>query len=57
MPYGYHGRILHVDLTSGALEVETPDPVFYRRYGGGSAMGAYYLIKHTPAGADPFPAE
>jgi aldehyde:ferredoxin oxidoreductase len=53
MAYGYHGRILHVDLTAGTLEVEQPDETFYRRYMGGSAMGAYYLLRHTPAGADP----
>ena len=23
MPYGYNGKILHVDLTTGKLEVET----------------------------------
>ena len=53
MPYGYHGKILHVDLTTRKLEVEEPDETFYRKYMGGSAMGAYYLLKHTPSGADP----
>jgi aldehyde:ferredoxin oxidoreductase len=53
MAYGYNGKILHVDLTRGNLEVEEPDEVFYRKYTGGSAMGAYYLLKHTPSGADP----
>ena len=24
MPHGYNGKILHVDLTSGALTVEEP---------------------------------
>jgi aldehyde:ferredoxin oxidoreductase len=33
--------------------VENPDETFYRTYWGGSAMGAYYLLKHTPAFADP----
>ena len=28
MPYGYNGKILHVDLTSGELEVEEPGEVF-----------------------------
>src|SRR5690242_4830124 len=50
---GFSGRILHVDLTTGQITVETPDEGFYRTYWGGSAMGAYYLLKHTPAGADP----
>ena len=53
MPYGYNGKILHVDLTNGRLEVEIPDEAFYRKYMGGSAMGLYYLLKEMPAGADP----
>jgi len=57
MPYGYNGKILHVDLTTGDLNVEQPDETFYRKYMGGSAMGAYYLLKHTPPGADPLGPE
>ena len=57
MPYGYHGRILHVDLSSCRLEVEEPADRFYRTYMGGSAMGAYYLLKNTPQGADPLGPE
>jgi aldehyde:ferredoxin oxidoreductase len=53
MPFGYQGKILHVHLGDGRLEVEEPDERFYRKYMGGSAMGMYYLLKHTPAGADP----
>jgi aldehyde:ferredoxin oxidoreductase len=57
MPFGYNGRILHVDLSAGKLGVEEPDEAFYRKYMGGSAMGAYYLWKHTPPGADPLGPE
>jgi aldehyde:ferredoxin oxidoreductase len=57
MAYGYHGRILHVDLTAHKVAVEEPDDSFYRKYMGGSAMGAYYLLKHTPSGADPLGPE
>jgi aldehyde:ferredoxin oxidoreductase len=57
MAFGYQGKILHVDLTTGQLLVEEPDEKFYRRYMGGSAMGAYYLLQHTPKGADPLGAE
>lgn len=57
MPFGYHGKILHVDLTTGALEVETPEEAFYRTYVGGSALGLYYLLRDTPAGADPLGPE
>ncbi|MBL7201839.1 MAG: aldehyde ferredoxin oxidoreductase family protein [Anaerolineae bacterium] len=57
MAYGYHGKILHVDLTAGTLAVEEPEESFYRKYLGGSAMGAYYLWKHTPPGSDPLGPE
>jgi aldehyde:ferredoxin oxidoreductase len=55
--YGYHGKILHIDLTQSRLEVEEPDEIFYRKYMGGSSMGVYYLLKHTPPGADPLGPE
>lgn len=57
MPYGYHNKVLHVDLTSGTLEVEQPGEAFFRKYMGGSAVGAYYLLRHTPAGTDPLAPE
>ncbi len=57
MAYGYHGKILHVDLTARTLSIETPDETFYRTYMGGSAMGAYYLLRHTPPHADPLGPE
>jgi aldehyde:ferredoxin oxidoreductase len=53
MPFGYHGKILHVDLTNRSLETEEPGEQFYRRYMGGSAMGMVYLLRNTPPGADP----
>ena len=52
MPFGYNGRILHVDLTHGSLEVETPPESFYRTYMGGSAMGLYYILNEMPKGAN-----
>lgn len=52
MPYGYNGKILHVDLTHSKLTVETPPEAFYRMYMGGSAMGLYYILKEMPKGAD-----
>jgi aldehyde:ferredoxin oxidoreductase len=44
---------LHVDLSHGKLWVEHPADDFYRKYGGGSAMGLYYLLKEVPPGTDP----
>jgi aldehyde:ferredoxin oxidoreductase len=55
--HGYAGKILHVNLTTGKIEIEQPDEAFYRTYVGGSAMGTYYLLKNTPAGADPLGPE
>lgn len=52
MPYGYSGRILHVDLSKAALTVEEPTEVFYRTYFGGQAMGLYYILKQMPRGSD-----
>lgn len=57
MLYGYAGKVLHVDLGTGSLEVEEPSADFYRHYLGGSALGLYYLLHNTPAGADPYGPE
>ena len=57
MPYGYHGKILHVSLTDGVLEIENPPESFYRKYMGGSAMGMYYILRDTPPGIDPLAPE
>lgn len=57
MPNGYNGKILHVDLTKGALTVEEPDEAFYRKYLGGSAMGMHYILRDMPKGADPLGPE
>ncbi len=53
MIYGYNGKILHIDLTSGQFDVEEPDEAFYRKYMGGSAVAMHYLLKDMPAGVDP----
>ncbi|MFQ5435576.1 MAG: aldehyde ferredoxin oxidoreductase N-terminal domain-containing protein, partial [Anaerolineae bacterium] len=57
MPYGYHGKILQVNLTTGKIETETPDEAFYRLYMGGSALGMYYVLKNTPPKANPLGPE
>ncbi|MGH2537230.1 MAG: aldehyde ferredoxin oxidoreductase family protein [Candidatus Promineifilaceae bacterium] len=54
---GMTGKILHVDLTAGALRDECPPEAFYRHYLGGSLMGLYYLWRLAPAGADPLGPE
>ncbi len=57
MIYGYNGKILHIDLTSGQFDVEEPDEAFYRKYMGGSAVAMHYLLKDMPAGVDPLGAD
>lgn len=57
MTYGYHGKILHVNLTEQNVSVEEPPKSFYRFYMGGSAMGLYYLLKNTPPQVDPLSPE
>lgn len=57
MHFGYNGKILHVNLTTGEMEVEEPPEAFYRKYMGGSAMGLYYILKNMPAGIDPLSPE
>ena len=57
MANGYTGRILHVDLTSGKLEIENPPESFYRKYIGGSAMGVYYILQKIYGKIDPLGPE
>lgn len=53
MPNGFQGRILRLNLTTGARAVESPDELLYRTYFGGRGMVAHYLLNEVPAGADP----
>ena len=48
-----NGKILLVNLTSGEITVDEPEAAFYRKYLGGGAVGAYYILKTMPAKADP----
>ena len=52
MPGEFTGRILHVNLATGGLEVEHPPESFYRKYLGGSAMGLHYILQGTKPGTD-----
>ena len=45
MTKGYRGTLLRVDLSGNGVEkVQMPED-FYRTYMGGTAFGAYFLIK------------
>lgn len=50
---GIHGKILHVDLTTGQTRIEAPPEEFYRLLVGGRAMVAYFLLRDLPPQTDP----
>lgn len=53
MGYGSTGKILRVDLSRAAVSVEEFGEDLYRRYPGGKALAAYFLLREVPRGADP----
>ena len=55
--YGYAGRILHVDLTTGKINTEPLSEELARKYIGGIGLGIRLLLEHCPPGADPFGPE
>jgi aldehyde:ferredoxin oxidoreductase len=57
MPYGYNGKILRVDLTTGAMKTEEPGEIVYRTYLGGGGLASYYLLRELKPGIDPLSAD
>ncbi|MBN1248807.1 MAG: aldehyde ferredoxin oxidoreductase family protein [Anaerolineae bacterium] len=53
MAQSFHDKVLRVDLTAGTVSVESPGPVYFRRYFGGWNIIADVLLKEVPAGTDP----
>jgi aldehyde:ferredoxin oxidoreductase len=53
MPYGYWGRIIWVNLSTGKIDIEEPSDEIYRRYLGGYGLGVHYLYERMPAGTEP----
>ena len=53
----YHGKILHVDLSDSRQWVEEPGEDIYRKYLGGSALGAHLLLRDLKPGIDPLGPE
>ncbi|MGI9254102.1 MAG: aldehyde ferredoxin oxidoreductase N-terminal domain-containing protein, partial [Thermomicrobiales bacterium] len=54
MPHGYTGRILHIDLGARTTRIEEPGESWWRRLGGGGAVGTALLLRDTTPGMDPF---
>ncbi|MEW6261690.1 MAG: aldehyde ferredoxin oxidoreductase family protein [Thermodesulfobacteriota bacterium] len=50
---GFHGRVLHVDLSSGRHEFEGLGEDFYRKHLSGAGLGAKVLWDRLKPGADP----
>lgn len=55
--FGYHGRILDVNLASGELRVDERDEDWWRRYPGGGVLAAHELLARTRPGLDAFDRE
>ncbi len=46
--YGYHGKILRVDLTKGTIKPEQIDEVTLKNHIGGAALGMKYIYDEVP---------
>ena len=55
--YGWRGKILRVDLTTGNLKEENLDMKAARNYVGGRGLGIYYLNKEVDPLCDPLSPE
>jgi aldehyde:ferredoxin oxidoreductase len=55
--FGYAGKILNVDLTTGKQWVEEFDEAFARAYIGGNGFGAKIVFDRVKSGTDPFAPE
>ena len=55
--YGFHGRLLHVDLGRETSWVEEPPDLQYRITGGAGVLAARLLLERTPPGIDPLGPE
>lgn len=55
--FGYAGKLLFVNLSTGALEIRELPEEIARNFIGGPGLGAYYLYKEMPAHTDPFAPE
>ena len=53
MGYGYHGKILRVNLSDHSVSTEERDESFWRTYQGGRGVIAYHLLRELQPGTDP----
>lgn len=57
MPYGYNGKILHVNLSEGNWHVEEPSEEFYRTFWGGGCLASAYLYDELSTDIEPLSPE
>ncbi|MDK2878925.1 MAG: aldehyde:ferredoxin oxidoreductase [Thermoanaerobacteraceae bacterium] len=57
MAYGYNGKILRIDLSSGVITIEEKEESFYRNLLGGRNIAAYMMLKEIPKDANPLGPE
>ncbi|MEM3699986.1 MAG: aldehyde ferredoxin oxidoreductase family protein [Candidatus Bathyarchaeia archaeon] len=55
--YGYAGRVLHIDLTTGKTHVEPLNEDYAKKYIGGIGLGMRLWLDYSKAGVDPFSPE
>jgi aldehyde:ferredoxin oxidoreductase len=55
--FGYMGKVLHVDLTTGEHEIEVIDLDAARRYLGGLGLNAFLMERTYHSGTDPLSPE
>jgi aldehyde:ferredoxin oxidoreductase len=48
--YGYHGKLLRVDLSKGEIKPENIDKADLKNYVGGAALGMKYIYDEVPPG-------
>src|SRR5262245_785790 len=52
--YGFHGRLLHIDLTSGQIAWRSIEESRLRAFLGGIGLGTCLLYEYAPPNVDPF---
>lgn len=55
--HGFHGRLLHIDLTAGKSSWSAIDAMRLRMFLGGIGLGTSLLYEYAPAGVGPFAPE
>ncbi|MGV8145327.1 MAG: aldehyde ferredoxin oxidoreductase family protein [Alkaliphilus sp.] len=55
--YGFHNKLLRIDLTKKSYKVEKIGDEVFRKFLGGKGLGSYLLLKENPKGVDPLSPE